>query len=148
MTTVGHVARWAPFFEVRDFGALQVRELTEAAWATVVRRLGFGWFFLGECLAGAGGTGAGLGVTGVLATGVGAGAGGTGLAAGDGAATGVVSGGAGAGVVPGGVLVGGAGVVVVAPDPLHRPSAQHGSTTRSLLTGIPGPPMIHRFSGE
>jgi hypothetical protein len=149
VTAVAQVARLAPFLEVLDFEALQLRSLTEAVCATVGRRLDLDCF-LGECLAGAEVTGAGLGVTGALATGVGAGVGETGVATGGAVETGavVVGGVVVGGVLVGGVVVGGVGPVVVVPEPLHRPSAQHGSTTRSLLSGMPGPAMIQRFSGE
>ncbi|HXD64227.1 MAG TPA: hypothetical protein VNV17_06410 [Solirubrobacteraceae bacterium] len=139
----------APFLAVRDLEVLQLRMLTEAVWAIFERRLGLDCFLLGAGLTGVDVTGAGFDVTGALATGVGAGLGVTGTVAGGVGETGVVVGGVGAGgVLEGGVLVGGVGADVVVPEPLQRLWAQHGSTTRSLLTGMPGPPMIQRFSGE
>lgn len=145
-----HVARLAPFLVCDILEALQLRALTEAMCAMFDRRVVWGCFFLGECLAGGEVTGAGL-VTGALATGVGAGVGETGVVVGGAVETGVVvvvGGVLAGGVLVGGVLAGGVGSEVVVPEPLHRAAAQHGSTTRNLLSGISGPSMIHRFSGE
>lgn len=147
-------ARLAPFLVLRDalmaLMALQLRVFTEATWAMLDRLTGFDCL-RGLCLTGldatrAGvdttATGAGLDAAGALETGVVD----TGMVVTGVAATGVVlAGGVLVGVVvAGGVLVG--GVLVV--DPSHRPCAQHGLTTRSLLTGMSGPSMIQRFRGE
>ena len=149
MTAVAQMARLAPFLAVRDLEVLQLRVLSEAVCAIFDRRLGLDCFFLGAGLAGVEVTGAGLGGTGAPATGVGAALGVTGVVTGGVVETGWVVGGVVVGGVLGdGVVVGGVGSDVVVPEPLHRLWAQHGSTTRSLLTGMAGPPMIHRFSGE
>lgn len=144
-TAVAQAARLARVCAARDFEDLQLRELTEAVCARFVRRLGLGRV-LGECLIGAEDTGAGLGFTGALATGVGE----TGVVAGAAVETGLVVAGAVlvAGAFGGGVVLGGVAPNVVVSEPSHSPSAQHGSTTRSLLTAMPGPAMIQRFRGE
>lgn len=148
VVAVVQAARLAPLVDVDDLEALQERELTEAVRARLVRRLVLDGFFLAGCWAGAEVTGAGLAVTGAEATGVGIGVGVTGVVAGGAVETGVLAGGVvDTGVVVGGVVTG-VGSEVVVPEPLHRPWAQHGSTTRSLLIGIPGPSMIQRLSGE
>lgn len=148
-SALAQVARAAPFLVVPDLDALQLRVLTEAMWARLARRLGL-VCFLGACAVGADVTGAGLGATGALATGVGAGVGDRGVVAGGVVATGVVLVGPllAGGLLDGGVLAGGVGSELGVLEPAHRPWAQHGSTTRSLFTGMPGPSMIHRFSGE